>query len=178
MSEPVALRIASWTDAVELQFRTGPERDRFLGYSGIIDELTLLFAPNPSAHNKTGGNRTERVHPHFRFVVNYSLDLNGRVPRFGPVEVEGVLDGDVLRIDLPDLHEMPWPKCWGHAEAEQWVRTARERLAYGLRRGKFQTQMQAAVYLRDPKMPDACRDVIRPPAIWYSLMEELKLPVR
>lgn len=187
-----ALRIACVHHEVWLNFGSAAERDRVLHSVAILEDGTLLIAPGEGKAGVSKGWEIaepdcdmQRRWPYFcslaarngRSYRTQDNPLQSRLvcPRFALVEVEGVWEDDLLRIDLPALEDMPWPCTRGAIGEREHLRTAAERLLWGVSRGVIQTKMDAARFLRE-RVPERVRPIIQ--RAWRSLLDPLDLPTR
>lgn len=173
----IAVKVSCISNAVRFMFLSAAQRDQWVLAEAILEDFCIVLQAGGSQFRKErridGFDRTDQRE--FPFGFNLCCDLKS-MPRFGAVELEAREDAGLLTIALPPLPKLPWPYSHGAIEAEQHLRAARERLAWGISRGELRTKLAAAEYLRQA-MPVRARTAITFEA-WKALLDGTGLPAR
>ena len=172
MIERVALRVAGGWNNIRLEFRCKAQRDRLKDCAAELVDQTLLVAPGEGVvHDGWEAARASSLWP---YAIHIACSRTNATPRFGVVELEGTFDQDMLQVNLPPLHKLPWPMFKGARTEEELLRTAGERLLWAQTKGFVGCKREALSYLRGILPPQ--HKTRLDPLQWQSVVDALAFP--
>lgn len=173
----IPLLVSKTSELLRVNFRSEAEMKRWDFAEAILVDFELVFDASSKRTQARGGYSYEdtrwgtKYKVHWPFVAHYRTNFS-QLPIFAPVEMEGIEQCNMMRVELPPLHQLPWPKPT-RALAEIHQRAAAERLLWGKITGAIKTKMDAACYLRDQAPAKVLHNYLRP--VWTELLTPLDL---